>query len=79
MIIPVEMYQCVCDGCGKSYYDDFNGFVAWSDEITAQNAATENGWHEIDGRHYCPDCVEYDEELDDWVPKKRPEDKEESK
>lgn len=72
MIIPVEMYQCVCDGCGKAYVDDFNGFVAWSDKITAQAAATENDWHEIDGRHYCPDCVEYDEELDDWVPKKRP-------
>ena len=42
MIEKVEMYQAVCDRCGKSYYDDFNGFVAWSDESTAKNAATEN-------------------------------------
>ena len=31
MIEKVEMYQAVCDGCGESYYDDFNGFVVWSD------------------------------------------------
>lgn len=69
MIEKVEMYQAVCDGCGKSYYDDFNGFVAWSDESTAKNAATEDGWQEIDGKLYCPDCMEYDERLEDYVVK----------
>lgn len=39
MVEKVEMYQAVCDRCGKSYYDDFNGFAAWSDEATARNAA----------------------------------------
>lgn len=73
MIEKVEMYQAVCDGCGKSYYDDFNGFVAWSDEVAAQNAATENEWMEINGKLYCPDCYEYDEELDDYVVKKKRE------
>lgn len=73
MIEKVEMYQAVCDGCGKSYYDDFNGFVAWSDEVTAQDAATEDGWQEIDGKLYCPDCVEYDEELYDYVVKGKEE------
>lgn len=73
MIIPVEMYQCVCDGCGKAYVDDFNGFVAWSDKITAREAAIEDGWQEIDGKHYCPDCYEYDEELDDYIVKKKEE------
>lgn len=71
MIEKVEMYQAVCDGCGESYYDDFNGFVAWSDEVAAQNAATENEWMEINGKLYCPDCYEYDEELDNYVVKKR--------
>lgn len=33
------MYQCVCDRCGKSYIDDFNGYVAWSDETYAAEAA----------------------------------------
>lgn len=73
MIEKVEMYQAVCDGCGKYYYDDFNGFVAWSDEVAAQNAATENEWMEINGKLYCPDCYEYDGELDDYVVKKNRE------
>lgn len=40
-----------------------------SDGITAQDAASENGWQEIDGKLYCPDCMMYDEELDDYVVK----------
>lgn len=71
MIIPVEMYQCVCDGCGKSYIDEFNGFVAWSDKSYAADAACENDWANIDGKHYCPDCYEIDEETDEYVPKKK--------
>lgn len=39
MIIPVEMYQCVCDGCGKRYVDEFNGFTAWGDKNMARDAA----------------------------------------
>ena len=39
MIREVDMYQCVCDGCGKSHVDDFNGYVAWSDETMAAEAA----------------------------------------
>lgn len=39
--------------------------------VAAQNAATENEWMEINGKLYCPDCYEYDEELGDYVVKKR--------
>ena len=27
-------------------------------------------WVEIDGKLYCPDCYEYDEETDEYKPKK---------
>lgn len=27
------------------------------------------GWEEIDGKLYCPDCVEWDEGTDDYKPK----------
>lgn len=27
MIRKVEMYQCVCDGCGKAYEDEDRGFA----------------------------------------------------
>ena len=28
-------------------------------------------WEEIDGKLYCPDCVEYDKETDSYKPKKK--------
>ena len=28
-------------------------------------------WEEIDGKLYCPDCVEYDEETKSYKPKKK--------
>lgn len=70
MIKEVTMYQCVCDRCGKVHVDDFNGFVAWTDGGYAADAAGDDGWIGIDGKHYCPDCYEIDEESDDYVPKK---------
>lgn len=65
------MYQCVCDGCGKSHIDNFNGYVAWSDENYAAESAYENGWTNIDGKDYCPDCYVYDEESDEYIPKNK--------
>ena len=32
MIKPVTMYSVVCDRCGKSFVDEFNGIEPWSDE-----------------------------------------------
>lgn len=32
------MYLCVCDGCGKSHMDEFNGYVAWTDGSSAREA-----------------------------------------
>ena len=69
MIQKVEMYQAVCDRCGKSHVDEFNGYVAWSDMWSAKNVAMDAGWQEIDEHLYCPDCVEYDEETDSYKPK----------
>lgn len=63
------MYQCVCDGCGKAYVDEDRGFCAWADESYAADAAYEDGWTEIDGKDYCPDCYDYDEETDEYKPK----------
>lgn len=32
MIKPVTMYSVVCDRCGKTFIDEFNGIGAWLDE-----------------------------------------------
>lgn len=62
------MYQCVCDGCGKAYVDECNGYVAWSDETGARTSANEDVWIQIDDKDYCPDCYEYDQEKDEYTP-----------
>lgn len=68
MIRKVEMYQAVCDGCGKSYVNEDLGYCAWVDAESARENALESdtGWQEIDGKIYCPDCVEFDNEIDDY-------------
>lgn len=68
MIKPVTMYSVVCDRCGKPFIDEFNGIVAWLDEGTAKEQAMESEWAEIGDKHYCPECYEFDEKLDENVP-----------
>lgn len=71
MIKKVEMYSCVCDGCGKTYVNDELGYIAWVDECQAFEDAAQDGWTEIGGKHYCPYCCEYNEETDEYIPKKK--------
>jgi hypothetical protein len=54
MIKQVTMYSVVCDRCGKTFIDEFNGIVAWLDEGTAKEQAMESEWVEIGDKHYCP-------------------------
>ena len=64
MIQKVEMYQAVCDGCGKC--DE----AVLKDPYEVKLIAIRwREWEEIDGKLYCPDCVEYDEETDSYKPK----------
>lgn len=69
MIKPVTMYSVVCDRCGKTFEADDS--VAWTDKQSARFYALESEWKEIDNKHYCPDCYEFDDELDEYVPKKK--------
>lgn len=71
MIKSVTMYSVVCDRCGKPFIDEFNGIVAWLDEGTAKEQAMESEWAEIGDKHYCPECYEFDDELDEYVPKQK--------
>lgn len=34
------------------------------------NRKIKNIWMEIDSKLYCPDCIEYDEDIDDYKVKK---------
>lgn len=75
MIKKIDMYACVCDRCGKIYEDEDMGYIAWVDGGQAFESASENGWTEIGGKHYCPDCYEYDEETDEYKPKAKEDNK----
>lgn len=44
---------------------------AWPDKCTSREQAMEDDWIEVDNKHYCPDCYEFDRELEDYVPKKK--------
>ena len=37
----------------------------------AKEQAMESEWVEIGDKHYCSDCKEFDEKLDEYVPKKK--------
>ena len=73
MIQKVEMYQAVCDGCG-AIFDEFDSYAYESPE-SALYVALESDWREFDGKLYCPACVDYDEELDEYKPKQKEEKK----
>lgn len=63
------MTTYICDGCGERFRDE-NGFVGYIDYDIWDDAESSE-WREIDGKHYCPDCYEYDEESDEYVAKNK--------
>ena len=71
MIKSVTMYSVICDRCGKQFIDEFNGVIAWLNEGTAKEQVMESEWVEIGDKYYCPDCYEFNDELDENDPKKK--------
>lgn len=61
------MYSVICDRCGRILEDG----AFWEDESSAIMYALNSKWVEIGEKHYCPDCYEFDDELDEYVPKKK--------
>ena len=67
MIREFSCYDIVCDRCGEALSDV--SADCHTDTDSAEMAALQSGWKEIDGKHYCPDCYEVDEETDEYLPK----------
>lgn len=63
MIIKVEMFGCQCDSCGEQWFDENNGFVAFSDEYgIKENVGDDDQWYIDDDKHYCKKCWSFDDE-----------------
>ena len=67
MIQKVTMCQAFCDSCGERNPTR----CLFLNELILRNELEENKWKNIDGFLYCPDCYEYDEETDEYKPKKK--------
>lgn len=64
MKVKVETYKIVCDCCGETFTDG-NGFTCYSDDPDGgiiRGEALDNGWIELDAKHYCPKCYEVDDD-----------------
>ena len=62
------MTTYICDGCGERFRDE-NGCVGYI-EYDIWHEAESSEWHEIEGKHYCPSCCEFNEEADEYIPTK---------
>ena len=61
-------YDIICDRCGNSLVDESG--IIYPDKDSALMVAEQSEWNMINGKHYCPDCYEFDEVTDKYVPKK---------
>ena len=68
MIKEVTYYDIICDRCRKSLTEESE--MCYPDKYSALMVAKKSEWVYINGKDYCPDCYELDEETDEYVPKK---------
>lgn len=69
MIKEVTLHTIICDGCGKNICD--NTDYSCMDEEFLDMEMSEQDWLEIDNKHYCTNCTEWDEEKDERILKKK--------
>ena len=60
MIKEAIYYEMYCDRCGAQLDD--GDIVAYKEREGLEFVASESEWQTINGKHYCPDCYEVDEE-----------------
>ena len=60
MITNEIFYGIKCNRCNELYDDGEHSF--WMDESSAIENAMDSEWVEEKGKHYCPDCHDYDED-----------------
>jgi hypothetical protein len=72
MIKEVTMYTVICDRCGKDASED--GGSCWGSPEDAVEVACEDllllgTYMAIEGKHYCGDCVMWNDDESELIPK----------
>lgn len=74
MISEVTMYGLVCDACNEPIGNEDYDYLVMTTERDIIEEANCQDWRKIDGKWYCPLCLErlfdYDEDTDEFTPKK---------
>ena len=61
MILKKTFYNIKCDCCGQTIDEQY-----WDEPDYPESLVDECGWKVMeDGKHYCPDCIHYDD--DDYL------------
>lgn len=75
MIEEVTMYGMSCDGCNEPIGNEDYYALVMPTERDIIDEARNQEWQKIDGKWYCPSCVErlfkYDEDKDIWTKKEQ--------
>lgn len=69
MILEVTMYTVKCDRCGE-VSGEGEEICAWNEAQFAVNEAVDSfDWEEVDDKHYCPNCLMWDDEETVRIPR----------
>ena len=67
--VEVKMFSLVCDRCGVDA-NEGTDYSAWGDDQTSRELAHDEGWITTDdGKDWCCDCIEWDEDGNEQRPK----------
>lgn len=61
-IFEQKAYGVKCDVCDTVYMNEYSGFSLWADENSVKEEARDDSWLIEDGKCYCPNCYDIDED-----------------
>ena len=64
MIEKKIVYEIVCDRCGEHHIDFDSGVAEFEDADCARESAAQDGWVDFGDRHYCPNCYDVENNID---------------
>lgn len=63
MIEEVKAYRITCDRCKSLFYNNCDIILSEDVENLETELELENEWKIIEGKHYCPHCIQELSEL----------------